>query len=270
MESDSGAARLLQKFAGAERPLGMLVTSLDPAVTDILGATGFDFVLLDNEASPIDPLVALQHVRAAEAHRMIPLVRVLENSPSLIRRFLDVGCQGVVIPHLETALEAESAVAATRFHPRGKRGMCPSCHAARYSPPATPPWVRWHDQDDLLVIPIIESRPALENLPEILDVDGIEIVDFGAGDLSQDLGIPPDEEAAAEMETAWRYVLEQAHARGKYVLGFPYPKATIEATTKLFDDGADGVLHYVDLMLFHELAATITRARDTASRPVVA
>jgi 4-hydroxy-2-oxoheptanedioate aldolase len=147
--------------------------------------------------------------------------------------------------------------------------MCPSCHAARYSPPATEPWTRWHDCDDLLVIPIIESRPALENLPEILDVDGIEIVDFGAGDLTQDLGISHADERNDELERAWRYLLDETHARGKYVLGFPYPKPTAAATRQLFEDGADAVLQAVDLMLFHEtVLELVTAIREPASTAV--
>lgn len=247
-----------------EKVLGMMVGCLDPAITDILGAAGFDFVMLDNEASPMTPGIALSHVLAAEARGMTPLVRVIENSPVLIRQFLDVGCRGVVIPHLETAAEAERAVAATRFAPHGIRGMCPSCHAAGYSPPGTPTWKKWHDEDStsIAVIPIIESVRAVENAAEILDVDGIETVVFGPGDLSQDMGLSHGGEDTHRLDEAWQVVADAAHTRKKRVYAFPYPEPTIEASARLFDEGADGVVHYMDLLLFHHVARKIAGVRD--------
>jgi 2-keto-3-deoxy-L-rhamnonate aldolase RhmA len=252
--------RLLEKMQRGERPIGLLVGSIDPAITDILGAVGFDFVIIDNEAAPTDPQVALQHVRAAETHGMVPMVKVLENSPTLIRAFLNVGCQGIVVPHVETAEQAARAVQATRFHPGGTRGMCPGCHAANYAFAGAPSWHKWREHSDVIVSPIIESQSGMKNLRGILSVDGIDIVNFGAGDLLQDLGEPHSDGSA--LQNSWRRLLSDAKELGKFVMGFPYPAPTMEATRKLFADGADAVVHYMDLMLFHELALSIMDARQ--------
>jgi 2-keto-3-deoxy-L-rhamnonate aldolase RhmA len=262
---------LLERLERGDRVLGMMVASLDPAITDILGAAGFDFAIFDNEASPVTPEVALGHVRAAEARGLVPLVRVIENSPVLIRQFLDVGCRGIVVPHLDTAAEVEKAVSATQFAPRGIRGMCPCCHAAAYSPPGTATWQRWHDEDagEILVMPIIESVRAVENVKEIVAIDGVEVVLFGPGDLSQDMGLAHGGGDTKELDDAWRAVSSAAHDEGKYVFAFPYPDPTIDASRRLFDEGADGVVHFMDLLLFHHLARQIAGLRERTAEPAV-
>lgn len=241
---------------GSRSLLGMLVSALDPAITDILGAAEFDFVILDAEASPMDPATALHHVRAAEAANMVPLVRLQENSPGSIRSFLDIGCRGVVIPHIESALELEQAVAAARLQPHGLRGMCPCCHGASYSPPGSPSFQRWISQDanDVMVAPIIETKKALDDIENIAALDGVRGVLFGPGDLSQDLGIAHgDTVGEAVIMEAWRTVVSACHAKDKFVMAFPWPKPTLEVSQRFIDDGADAMVHYMDLLLFHEV-----------------
>ena len=245
--------------------MGMLVASVDPAITEILGTAGFDYVLLDGEAAPFTVDTVLQHVRAAESRGILPFIRVLENTPATIRRYLDVGCQGIVIPHAETAEDMDNALSATRFAPRGVRGMCPACHGARYSLPGHQAWGSWYDPDSVVVMPIVESRRALANLDQILQVDGIDFLLFGAGDLAQEFGVSASVEQSGPVLDAWYGFVEKVHAHKKYVVATPYPEVSPASVRKLFDQGADSVMHNTDLLVFHETVRQIIAVRDEAT-----
>ena len=244
-------SRLAAKMNRGQKPFGIFVSSIDPAVTDVLGAAGFDFLLFDGEHGRIGRLEIENHVRAAAASGTVPFVRILENSPTLIQSVLDVGAQGVVVPHVDTADEAAAAVAASRYAPHGRRGMCPACHAGGYT------LGRWGERvaaadDNVMVIPIIESRLAVDNIESILAVDGIDIVHFGPGDLSADMGI--DFSSGLDfMTVAWRRCLDACRAAGKRMLapsGFGY-------------DGADMLVAPMELMLLRDFAAKMVADHRT-------
>lgn len=219
-------ATLLAMMDRGEKPLGIFVSSLDPASTDIMAAAGFDYVVLDSEHGRLSRIEVENHVRAATAGGIIPLVRVLENSQTLIQSMLDVGAQGVVVPHVDTAEDARAAVAASRYPPHGRRGMCPACRAGNYTMTG---WAdHTHASDaNVMVIPILESRRAIENVEEILAVDGIDVIHFGPGDLSADMGIDFVREGHL-MTEAWQNALAATRAAGKRMLapaGFSYDDA---------------------------------------------
>ena len=247
MSSIDAKTRFLSMIKEGRKTLGILVTSLDPASTDIMDASGFDYVVLDNEHGRLSRVDVEHHVRAAERGGAIPFVRILENSPSLIQSMLDVGAHGLVVPHVDSADDARAAVAASRYAPGGRRGMCPACYAGEYGLDNWPAHVEASDAN-VMIIPIIESRRAVENIEEIVAVDGIDIVHFGPGDLSADMGLDFNSERG-RMEAAYRKVCDAAHAAGKYVLS---PRGYG------FDD-AEMLIVEMDLMLLRRAAAAIVR-----------
>ena len=173
----------------------------DPAIIEIVGNSGFDFVILDNEHSPIEPELAGHLIRAAETSCVLPLVRVIQNDPYLISKMVDAGARGVVVPHINTADDVRKAVAALRFAPDGPRGWCPSAHTAKYS---VAYWSRHSEgvSAGTSIIPLIESREAVKNIDEILAVPGVEIVLFGPGDLSHEMGVHLEGLRSAELQQA--------------------------------------------------------------------
>lgn len=225
-------------------PLGVYLTSLDPATTEIFAATGYDFVIVDREHGPFDNQTTLGHIRAAEAGGVIPLVRVLENSQALIQASLDLGAQGVIVPKVETADQAAAALSASLYAPKGFRGMCNGCHAAGYC--ASEDWSEHQENSDenIVVLPLIETRRGVENIEEILDVPGVEFVFFGPGDLSNDMGIHLLRETD-KMMPAWRKVKDAAHRRGKYVVSLG----------QLGFEEADIYAGVMDLMMLRSAAA---------------
>jgi 2-keto-3-deoxy-L-rhamnonate aldolase RhmA len=182
-----GRLKFKAMIADGKMPIGTFVMSTDPAITAVFGDTGYDFVIIDGEHGPIDRLTALGHVRAAEANGISPIVRVLENSPTLIQSVLDIGAHGIVVPKVGSADDARRAVLATQYT-AGGRGMCQATETARWSHSG------WHahktaSNENIIVIPLIETRAGIENFEEIAAVDGVDFIFFGLADLSQDLGI---------------------------------------------------------------------------------
>lgn len=245
-------AELLRKIGSGRMPIGTFVTSTDPASSTILGSAGFDFLIIDCEHGPMDKVQALHHVRAAQAVGTIAIARVLENSAPLIQSFLDIGVQGIVVPHVDTAEDARRMAKAARYA-AGGRGMCPICHASEYSLEG---WVEHVQQsnDNILAIPLLESRLAVENIVEIIAVEGIDIVMFGPGDLSQDMRLDLVRDKARLMD-AWFHVRDTVHAAGKMVmvpLGFGF-------------EGADIVVKDMDLMMLRQTAINIIRDHHATS-----
>ncbi|WP_340317970.1 HpcH/HpaI aldolase family protein [Rhizorhabdus argentea] len=210
-------ARFVELIKLGHIPLGVYLTSVDAATTEVFAAAGYDFVIIDCEHGPHDNASALGHIRAAEAGGVIPLVRVLENSPTLIQASLDLGAHGVIVPKVENAAHARTAVSASLYAPKGFRGMCNGCHAAGYC--GLDDWAEHQCQSDenVVIFPLIETVRGVENIEEILDVPGIEFVFFGPGDLSNDMGVNLVREPEKLMP-AWHKVKDAARARGKYVV----------------------------------------------------
>ena len=252
-----GARQRFDAIIDAGRtPVGMFIGSSDPGVVDVLGDVGFDFALLDAEHSPLGPAEFVGHIRAAEAAGILPLVRMPDYARVDVQRFLDVGAEGLVISHIETAEEARAALDTTRFPPAGSRSMCPSTHAGRYSMGGWGAFVE-HTERNVLVIPIIESRLGVKNVDEILGVDGIDYVFFGPGDFSVDAGVSFD---SGEVTEGWSAVKAAAVAHGKRAM-------TTTNCSGLARGEADVLVHGMDLLLVHSFfSAEIESVRATFER----
>jgi 4-hydroxy-2-oxoheptanedioate aldolase len=168
--------------------LGPFSKSSDPAFVEVMGHAGFDFVVLDLEHGPNNVLSLQNLVRAAEVSGLLPIVRVTDDTPSLIGQVLDVGAGGIQVPNVQTRQEVERIVEAARFAPQGMRGVCRFVRAADYS--SADRVAYFAESNTTLLILQLEGREAVENIEEILSVPGVDIVFIGPYDLSQSLGVP--------------------------------------------------------------------------------
>jgi 2-keto-3-deoxy-L-rhamnonate aldolase RhmA len=245
--------------AAGRTPTGMMVGSSDPAITDVLGHVGYDFVVLDGEHSPYGPAEFLPHVRAAQAAGIVPMARMANHDRVDVQKYLDIGVEALIVAHIDTADDARAAVAATRFPRRaGVRSMCPNTHAASYSLSRWPDYVR-HTEHNVMVIPIIESRRAVDNLDEILQVDGIDYVHFGPGDYSVDLGVSLE---APEVIAAWERTRTLAARHGRKLMA-------VTMTPGLLPGQAHALVHAMDLLLISDFFArelSSVRSRFTVER----
>ena len=159
---------------------------------EILGFAGLDFVYLDQEHSSTSHESLAHMIRAAELGGATPLVRIPAQLPGqyagYILRILDIGAMGIIVPHVNTKAQARAVVDAIKYRPIGNRGMFDVGRQSGYGFRIPgPEYVRKANVETMVVI-MIESVEGLENLPDILTVEGIDVVQIGSSDLSQSLG----------------------------------------------------------------------------------
>ena len=144
---------------------------------------------MDGEHGTIEPRDCENLTRAAELHGVTPIVRVTTNLPPIILRYMDTGVQGAHVPWVNSAEEAEAAVRSIKYQPRGIRGLG-GVRAADYG--QTIPMSEYVQQanDETLVVIHVETKEAMERLPETLQIDGVDVIFIGPTDLSQSLGVP--------------------------------------------------------------------------------
>lgn len=190
--------------------LGARTSSFSPALVEIYGDLGLDFVWLDFEHAGASPWnsVSFEHLtRAAEAGGIELLVRLPNSQPSLIRKVLDAGVRNLLIPRVKTAEEVRQAVEATRFVHDGKPGERGIAHG-RASDYGTADRYPAQEDDSVCVGVMIEEATAVDNISDILSVSDLGFAFIGPGDLAVQLGQPGEREhpdvqrAISEVETA--------------------------------------------------------------------
>lgn len=149
---------------------------------DQLGQIGFDAIWIEGEHGPVDFADIPDLTRACDLWDMTSVVRVNQNNAGIIYRTFDVGTQGIVVPHINSAAEAKAVVDAAKFHPIGNRGMFTSRQGY-----GVPDYVH-KANDETLVVILIEDIIAVNNLEEILTVDNIDVFFVAPSDLAQTMG----------------------------------------------------------------------------------
>lgn len=178
---------LKQRIREGEVTLGSWLSFGYTPVCEMMAAAGFDWLVIDMEHTAIDTWHMFQMVQVIDLHGVSPLVRVGANDPLLIKRALDSGAHGVVVPMVNSAAEARQAVESAMYPPRGRRGVGLS-RAQGYGT-GFPEYKAWAE-DHTVVIVQIEHIKAVEHLGEILAVEGVDGFIVGPYDLSGSLGHP--------------------------------------------------------------------------------
>jgi 2-keto-3-deoxy-L-rhamnonate aldolase RhmA len=176
---------LRQKIASDSPALGLWVTLESPSVTEIAAAMGLDWVVIDAEHGHLDWKEILEHLRALSRSTTVGLVRIAGLDGGLIKRALDIGADGVVIPWIESAAQAREAVSMATYPPEGRRGIGGE-RATAWGQAFMEHTAQANDL--VLVVPIIETATGVANAADIMAVDGIELIFFGPADLSASYG----------------------------------------------------------------------------------
>jgi 4-hydroxy-2-oxoheptanedioate aldolase len=204
---------------------------------------GFDWLTVELEHTPTNFETAATMFAIVSAAGSVPLARVPWNTGENIKRVLDTGAWGIVVPMVNSRAEAEAAVAAARYAPLGNRSIGGQLHAANFeTDPAT--YYR-HANDEILVVLMVEHVKAVEAADEILSVPGIDVVFIGPNDLHNSMGKPPAFDSDdPEFKNALAYVLKLARkhgiapgihvadiatAKGRIAEGFQFIAVTSEA-----------------------------------------
>ncbi|MDF0602877.1 HpcH/HpaI aldolase/citrate lyase family protein [Psychromarinibacter sp. C21-152] len=165
--------------------IGLWCSIPDPTMTEMLAGCGYDWMMIDTEHSPMDPLVVQPMLQAAAAYPVSTLVRPTALDPAQIKKFLDAGAQTVMVPYVQTKEEAELAVASVTYPPDGIRGVAGVTRASRFG--AVKDYAT-RAREEICLIVQIETKGALDRLEEIAGVPGVDAVFVGPADMAASLG----------------------------------------------------------------------------------
>ncbi len=172
-------------IAAGEKQVGFWISMGSNIGAEICAHAGFDWVVIDMEHAPNNYLSVLGQLQAFEGAKTTALVRPEWNDPVVVKRILDMGAQGLLFPMVQSVAEAEKAVAATRYPPRGNRGVAGSTRATRFGR-VTDYFERVEEETTVLIQ--LETVSAIEQAEDIAAVDGVNGIFFGPADIGADMG----------------------------------------------------------------------------------
>lgn len=211
MTDESSLNPLRQKLKDRQRLIGCWSALNNPISTEVLGLAGFDWLLLDIEHSTNEFSDLVPQLMALKGSMSAPIVRPQINRPEVLKKLLDIGFYNFLIPYVEDAEQALSAVRATRYPPNGIRGVSVSHRSNMFG--TIPDYFQKIDES-ISVIVQIESQKGVDNVAEIAAIDGIDGIFIGPADLSASLGHLGNPRHP-DVQKVIRYVFEQAQKAGK-------------------------------------------------------
>lgn len=190
---------LKRNLANRVPTIGSWISLASAETCEIMARSGFDWLGIDMEHTAIGVGEMASLIRIIDLASIAPVVRVGANDPLLIKRALDAGAQGIIAPMVNSAAEAEAAVAAAHYPPKGTRGV--GLHRAQGYGSDFAAYKKWMDDEGPLVVAQIEHKDGVESLDAIMAVPGLDAFFIGPYDLSASYGAPGDF-AATEISAA--------------------------------------------------------------------
>jgi len=200
------------KESGNPPLLGAFLNLPVPALVEVVAWAGFDFIIFDGEHGNFSGLELEECTRAADLLNLPTVVRLPEMNAGRIQNVMDSNAHGIQIPSVNTAELAAATVAATRFPPRGNRGFGSTTRAAGFGFIPRKEVLTQAEARSTVTIQV-ETRQGVENLPQILTVDGIDSIFIGTSDLSLEYGYQST--TAPEMMSLLKAIIDQVDAAGK-------------------------------------------------------
>ena len=210
-----------------------------PAIAELFGHSGFDYIVIDSEHAPQTPPGIQAQLQAIGNTPATPIVRLSRIDEEQIRLYLDMGAMGILAPFVNTAAQAEAGARACRYPPVGIRGFGPH-RASQYGLNTDEYFSTINEQ--VLFIGLIETCEAVDNIDEILAVDGFDSFIIGPVDLSISLGVPFDYESQIFQDTQAK-LAAAAHRAGKPAgIGVYRPAFEAQSLQRAIDDGFSLIL----------------------------
>ncbi len=229
--------RILHMLEQNQIPLGMQCFTGDPILIEIMGLTGFDWVMLDSEHSGNNPRAMEPLIRVAECVGLVPFVRVPQATDEAdIHRALEAGAKGIFLPQIDSVEDVKKAADAAFFPPKGKRGICPAVRAAHYNDKTFVDYTAWNNSE-ILLVPMIENPNALADLEAICAFPDVHMIVFAAGDLGFSLNEGIGMLSGPKVSAAYKQVLETAKRHNVAVIGGPILSGDAEGCKKALEDG---------------------------------
>lgn len=234
--------RFKRTLRTGEPQIGLWSVLADAAVVELLGSSGYDWLLIDMEHAPNELPTVQAQLQALRGSTATPVVRPPWNDMVWLKRVLDLGAQTMLIPYVQTAEEAAQAVSFMRYPPAGRRGVAGGTRASN--------WGRIRDyykyvEDELCLLVQVESRQGLNNLDAIAATPGVDGVFIGPADLSADmghLGEPRHPEVQKAIEDAVRRIRRAGKAAGILARGEEPARRWLKAGCNFVAVGVDAAL----------------------------
>jgi 2-keto-3-deoxy-L-rhamnonate aldolase RhmA len=196
----------------------------DPEVVELIGVAGYDAVLIDMEHSAFSFETVADMICRADLAGISSLVRVPSNDPKAILRLLDVGADGIFVPHIRGVEDAREAVRAVRYPPLGSRGAVSTARAARFGTVRWPEHVAASNREIVLAV-MVEDADVVDHVEAIAALDGLDLVFVGPFDLAMSMGaLEPND---PRVRTAVRSIAERVRSVGRAKFGFPLNHAAM-------------------------------------------
>ena len=235
--------RFKQALARGEVQYGLWAGIPDTTSAEICAGSGFDWLLLDGEHAPFDMRAIYNYLQVVAAYAVHPIVRIVHGDKNLIKQVLDYGAQTLLVPMVDSAAQAAELVQAMRYPPAGSRGMGSSiARAARWN--AIPDYLQ-RANDEICLLVQVESTKALDNLPEILEVEGVDGVFIGPSDLSASMGHvgnPGHAEVIGTIESTIKTIVGAGKAAGILALDAAQARRYLEVGARFVGVGVDTLL----------------------------
>ena len=241
---DMKTNRMKQKLLTGQPAFGVSVMIPSPHIVEIVGRLGFDWVLIDCEHGSISIESAELMAMAAGAAGVTPIARPPVNSFEAIGQLMDRGMMGVQVPHVNTAQDAQRAVEAVKYHPVGNRSLAAGVRSSSYGQGMSMSEYTKISNVETLVCVQIEDAKAVDNVEEIVEVEGVDVFFVGPSDLSQSLGFPGRSDAQP-VRQAMDHVFKTISAKGK-VSG---SAGDVNTTRRYLDQGVSYLYTHLTTLL---------------------
>ena len=240
----------------------MATTFRAPSLVPLMAASGWDYLILDNEHNAFDSETIHHLALVASYERINLLVRIPSLEYHHVARTLDLGVDGLVVPHVETREEAELLASASRYYPYGERGASRSSKSTRYPGMNIPDYLEWANRELLRTVQL-ETIRGVRNADSILSVEGIDAVMIGPFDLSQSLGCPGETDNP-EVASACEEVIAACRRNG---VSSGIHVQSVEKASSWISRGMRFITCKTDAGLFNEASmSTVNSLRKLAGK----
>lgn len=242
---------LKSRLAEGRVTVGSWLTLAHPAIAEIMSKAGFDWLTIDLEHSVITIREAEELIRIIVLSGVVPLVRLSANDPVQIKRVMDAGAHGVIVPMVNFSAAAEAAVEAVRYPPMGKRGV--GLARAQGYGSSFDRYREWINRESVVIVQV-EHIEAVENLEAILSVEGVDGFIVGPYDLSGSLGVPGQFDHPSMKEAMGR-IRTVGLSSGK-AFGIHIIEPNLEELRQRLDEGYSFVAYSLDIRMLDRACRT--------------
>jgi len=239
--------QLKVKMERGEKVVGTLTHLGGSTTIECLGLAGLDFVVIDTEHAPFTTQDTMDYIRAAELRGITPVVRVQDYSRPSLHKMLNSGAKALIIPCMETVEEVKALVSEGKYYPKGKHNF-PYARNSSWGVESATRLRGFLDEnnENTLIIPQCETQGFLDNIEEIVRIDGVDGVFVGPWDLTTGMGIP-EEFTNPLYLNARKRIIKACHDAGKFAWIFSPSGAVAKQNLK---DGFDGTAVLIDTVVY--------------------